>query len=445
VVPETRYTRVGDIHIAYQVVGEGPIDLVLADQWFSHMDAQWDVPPVAELRRRLAIFSRLILFDKRGVGLSDPVALAALPSIEAWMDDLRAVMDAAGSERAALLTNLGGTLTSAVFAASHPERVSSLVIVDGRVRFLTAPDYPIGESLEDMRRHLDQLETSWGRGMMLDVFAPSMRRTPGLRDMWARYERTAASPGSARAMIRNLYEADVRGVLPSIRVPTLVVQHAGASPFGLAAGRYIAEHIPGASYVELDGADQMLWAGDQARTVAEIQEFVTGARTSAAPDRVLATVLFTDIVGSTRRAAELGDRAWLRLLGEHDELVHRVIAGASGRVVKSTGDGVLATFDGPVRGIRAADAIMRGTADLGLSLRAGLHAGEIEMSDGDIAGMAVHISARVSALAGPDEILVTSTVKELVVGSDLTFDDRGSRILKGVPDRWRLYAVRRDR
>ncbi len=443
-VPDTRYARVGDFHIAYQTVGEGPIDVVLADQWFSHMDGQWDVPPLAELRRRLAAFSRLILFDKRGVGLSDPVAISALPAIEAWMDDLRAVMDAVNSERAALVTNLAGTLTGAVFAASHPERLTSLVIVDGLARYLEAPDYPGGQSVDEMERQVAQIETTWGRGLMLDLFAPSMRGVTGLRDAWARYERMAVSPGSAVAMVRYIYGADIREVVPSIRVPTLVLQHPNGARFSPFHARWLADHIPGARYLELDGIDRLIWAGDQARTVAEIGEFVTGVRPAQRHDRVLATVLFTDIVDSTRRAAELGDEAWLGLLGRHDRLAARVVAAAAGRVVKSTGDGVLATFDGPARAVRAAQEMRDGTASLGLTIRAGLHTGEIELDEDDVAGMAVHIGSRVAALAGPGEILVTSTVKELVVGSGLRFRDRGSRALKGVEDEWHVYSLAED-
>jgi class 3 adenylate cyclase len=348
---------------------------------------------------------------------------------------------AAGSERAALVANIGGAVTSLVFAASHPNRLSSLVIVDGFARFQAAPDYPIGESTEEFERQLGHIDASWGRGLMLDYFAPSMRAVPGLRDAWARFERLAASPGSARAMVRWIYESDVREFLPTIQVPTLVIQHPQGALFRPEFGRFLGDHIPGARYVELPGPDQLIWAGDQARTAAEIQEFVTGVRPTHLADRVLATVLFTDIVASTRRAAQLGDRAWRELLDGHDRLARRVIAGASGRIVKSTGDGVLAIFDGPARGVRAAREIAAGASVLGLSVRAGLHTGEIEVSQADIAGLAVHIGSRVAALASPDEVLVTSTVKDLVVGSGIEFEDRGSRVLKGVPGRWRVFAV----
>ena len=440
-IPETRYARAGDIHIAYQTLGEGPIDIVLSEQWVSHMEAQWDVPPVAELRRRLASFGRVILFDKRGVGMSDPVSLQSLPSLEAWMDDLRAVMDAAGSSDAALITTMGGTLMSLVFAASHPTRVRALVIVDGWARASATEDYPIGQTAEQVATFKAQVESRWGQGLMLDVFAPSMRGVPGLRAAWARYERFAASPGTARTMIGNLLELDVRHVLPAIRVPTLVIHHADARAFRAEQGRYLAEHIPGARYVELPGIDNLMWAGDQARVAAEVEEFVTGTRPGRPPDRMLATVLMTDIVDSTRVAAEVGDHAWRDLLERHDTMARRAIEGSAGRLIKSTGDGVLATFDGPARGIDAARAIADGASGLGLHVRAGLHTGEIEVARDDIAGVAVHICSRVAALAGPGEVVVTGTVRDLVLGSGLDFRDRGSRVLKGVPGRWRLYAV----
>jgi class 3 adenylate cyclase len=441
-MPETRYAIVGDVHVAYQTVGDGPVDLVLADQWFSHMEAQWDVPPVAELRRRLASIGRLIVFDKRGVGMSDPVAIDSLPSIEAWIDDLRAVLDAAGAGRAVLIATLAGTVMGLLFAATHPDRVQALVIVDGFARALAAPDYPAGQADEEFERRIDQVRSSWGRGLMLHAFAPGMRREPGLRDAWARYERFAASPGSAIAMVRNLYQLDARGVLPAIRVPTLVIQHADATGFHPDHGRYLAAHTDGAQYVELPGTDNLIWAGDQGQLVAEIEEFITGARSTAPADRRLATVLLTDIVGSTKHASELGDRAWRDLLARHDRLGSQAIEAAGGRVIKSTGDGILATFDGPGRGLRAAVELSRSAPrQLGIHIRAGLHSGEIELTGADVAGLAVHIAARVSALAGPDAILVTSTVRDLVVGSGFVFEPRGSRILKGVPGRWRLYEV----
>jgi len=438
--PETHYASVDGLYVAHQILGEGVIDLVLVDQWVSHQEAQWDVPPVAELRRRLARIGRLILFDKRGVGMSDPVPIQSLPSIEAWIDDVRAVMDAARSDRAALITTLGGGLMGLVFAAMHPDRLRALIVVDGWARARVDTDYPIGLSAAEIGRR-EVADTGWGQGALLDLFAPSMRGVPGLRESWARYERFAASPGVARAMVENLLNLDVRHVLPAIHVPTLVISHAGVTAFGPQFGRYIAEHVEGARFVELPGIDTYMWAGDQPAVVAEIASFVTGATRVQSSDRRLATVLFTDIVGSTKRAAELGDRAWHELLDHHDALVRSCVERAGGRQVKTTGDGVLATFDGPGRAIEASREILTSAPSLGLHLRAGLHAGEIEITADDIVGLAVHVAARVSALAGPDEVLVSSTVRDLVFGSDVAFDDRGSRVLKGVPGRWHLYAA----
>jgi len=441
VTPETRYARAGDAHIAYQVVGHGPIDVVLADQWFSHMDAQWDVPPVAELRHRLSAFSRLILFDKRGIGLSDPVTIASLPTIEEWVEDFRAVVDAAGSQRAALVTNLGGAFMAIVCAATYPDRVSSLVIVDGMARFLRAPDYPIGVPQEAIGGMLEGVENAFGRGVMMDLFARTHAGDPRLREQWARYERLSASPGTAKAMVRLIYESDVRDVLPTIRVPTLIVNHADVPRMNPAFGRYMADRIPGARYVELPGADSLMWAGDQGPLVAEIQEFVTGAPPTQVTSRVLATVLFTDIVDSTVRASELGDATWRTILEEHDRIVRTELARGGGREVKTTGDGFLATFEGPARAIRAAWAVSDAVRGIGIEIRAGIHTGEVEVVGEDIAGVAVHIGARVASLAAAGEVLVSSTVRDLVAGSGIGFDDRGAQALKGVPDEWRLYAV----
>ena len=440
-LPETRYARQSGLHLAYQVLGEGPPDLLLLDQWFSHMEAQWDVPPVAEFRERLASFGRLIMYDKRGSGLSDPIPTSDLPTIEEWMDDVPIVLDAAGSDRAVVIANLGGGLMAATYAAAHPERVASLVLVDCFARFTRAPDYPLGAPPEEVARTLEEADEAMGRGLMLDLFAPSLAGDERLRRLWSRYERQAASPGMTIATVRLLYESDVRSVLPAIRVPTLVIHRAAGLGFPAAYGRYLADQIPGATYVELDGTDNLIWAGDQDAILDEIQDFVTGTRPAPTPHRSLATVLFTDIVGSTRLAAELGDRAWRRLLGQHFEIIRRSLDRFDGREVKSVGDGILATFDGPARAVRCEAAIREGVAELGIEVRAGLHTGEIELEPGDIAGLAVHIAARISAMAAAREILVSSTVKDLVVGSAIEFDDRGSHELKGVPGEWRVFAV----
>lgn len=442
--PETHYARVDGLYLAYQTLGEGALDIVLADQWTSHQEAQWDVAPVAEVRRRLAQIGRLITFDKRGVGMSDPIPMQALPSIEAWIDDVRAVMDAAGSERAVLVTTLGGGLMGLVFAAAHPDRLRALVIVDGWARARADADYLIGLSPEEIARRVEQSEATWGQGMMLDAFGPSMRATPGLREAWARYERFAASPGVARAMISNLLDLDVRHVLPAIHAPTLVIAHGEAPVFGSRFGKYIAQEVEGARYVEVPGIDNLIWAGDQAAIVEEIETFVTGAAPVRRSDRRLATVMFTDIVGSTSRAAEVGDERWRELLTRHDELVTSCVERSGGRVIKTTGDGVLATFDGPGRAIDASRQILVQSSQLDLHVRGGLHTGEIEINGDDIVGLAVHVAARVSALAAADEVLVSSTVRDLVVGSGTRFVERGSRRLKGVPGRWRVYALEFD-
>src|SRR5262245_59889668 len=422
-VPETRYARLGDLHLAYQVVGEGPPDILLLDQWFGHVDAQWDVPLVAELRERLATFGRLIMFDKRGTGLSDAIPSSSLPTIEEFMEDIPAVLDTVGSEQAAMIANIGGGILAMPYAAAHPERVSSLILVDCFARFLEAADFPIGAPSEALVPALEVADVEAGRGVMIDLFAPSVATDERVRRAWDRYERSAATPGSTKAIVRLIYESDVRDVLPAIRVPTLVVHRAEALGFGVEHGRYLGSHIPGAKYVELPGADNLIWAGDQDAVVAEIQDFVTGIRPAPAPRRVLATVLFTDIVGSTQLATELGDGRWQSLLADHNRVVRRQIDRFAGHEVRVVGDGFLATFDGPARAVRCALAIRDGVRELGLEIRAGLHIGEIEVLQDDIAGLAVHIGARVSALAGPGEVLTSGTIKDLVVGSGLEFDD----------------------
>jgi class 3 adenylate cyclase len=440
-VPETRYARLGDLHLAYQVLGDGPSDILLLDQWFGNLDAQWDVPPLAELRERLASFGRLIMFDKRGTGLSDPIPTSSLPTLEVLLADIPAVLDTVGSERAAMIANIGGGIMAIPYAAAHPDRVSSLILVDCFARFTEAPDFPIGAPLTALGPALEVAEEETGRGVMIDLFAPSVADDERLRRAWARYERSAMTPGSTKALVRLIYESDVRDELPAIRVPTLVIHRRDAIGFRVEHGRYLAGQIPGARYVELPGPDNLIWAGDLDAMVAEIQAFVTGVRPAPEPRRVLATVLFTDIVGSTERAAELGDARWHALLADHHRIVRQRLERFGGSEVKVAGDGFLATFDGPARAVRCAIAIRDGVREVGLEIRAGLHVGEIEVLQDDIAGLAVHLGARVSALAGPGEVLVSSTVKELVVGSGLEFEDRGSHVLKGVPGDWRLFAA----
>jgi class 3 adenylate cyclase len=439
--PETRYARAGDLHVAYQTLGEGPLDLLFIDQWWSNVDSQWDVPPLARMLERLASFSRVILMDKRGTGLSDPVPMGGLPTLEEWMDDIRAVLDEVGSQRTALLSGIGASYLTILFAATYPERTSALVMVDGYARLLGADDYLPWLPRAFPEAEGEQIRANWGRGVLLTRLAPREAEDPAIRGVFAAYERQSASPGMGRAMLQLLYEGDVRDVLPAIRVPTLVIGHASSVRIPVEHTRYLGEHIPGARYIELPGQENLPWAGDQDRLIAEVQEFLTGVRPRPEPDRVLATVLFTDIVGSTQRAAELGDQRWRSLLAAHDDAVRREMDRHRGREIKNTGDGVLALFDGPARAIRAAEAFRGAVRPLGLEVRSGLHTGEVELVDDDVRGIAVHIGARVSALAGPGEILVSSTVKDLVIGSGIPFEERGTHVLKGVPGDWRLYAV----
>ncbi|TMK99810.1 MAG: adenylate/guanylate cyclase domain-containing protein [Actinobacteria bacterium] len=436
--PKTSYAKSGDVNIAYQVLGEGPIDLVYVWGWLSHLDFQWMNPTLTSFLLRLAGFSRLIMFDKRGSGLSDPVGEA--PTFEERMDDIRAVMDAVGSERAALLGFSEGCAMSAMFAASHPERTIGLILYDGFAVGINvegaSPEMTWSEQALNIRRTIDH----WGEGETLRWIAPSMAGTPGAKRLWGTFERASMSPGMALSLWEAIQRVDARPVLPLVRVPTLVLHHRD-SPIPAAGGRAMAELVPGARYVELPGRDHFPGAGDPEAVAGEIQEFLTGARVEERPDRVLATVLFTDIVDSTRRAAELGDRAWRALLDRHDALVRAQLELFCGREVKHTGDGFLASFDGPARAIRCASAVVEEARELGVELRAGLHAGECELRGDDLGGIAVHVAARVGALAPSGGVLVSGTVKDLVMGSGIELLDRGVHELKGVPGQWRLFAL----
>jgi pimeloyl-ACP methyl ester carboxylesterase len=441
-VPETHYAKSGDVNIAYQVVGDGPLDLVLVHGWVQSFDARWEIEPIDRFYRRLASFSRLILFDKRGTGLSDRVAPDDLPSLEVRMDDMRAVMDEAGSERAAVLGHSEGGAMCALFAATYPERTQALVMAGSAARTRWAPDYPIGAT-DDAIQELETLILEhWGIDAirtLLERMGPSIVGDEELVQAHARTALRAASPAAAAALTRMSAMIDIRHVLPAIRVPTLVLHRENeilAEP-----SRYVGQHIPGARIVELPGADHMPWLGDQDAALDEIEEFLTGVRPHPALDRVLATVLFTDIVGSTELAADLGDRRWRGLLEQHNELVRRELRRFRGRELSTAGDGFLATFDGPGRAVACAVSIREAARALGLQIRFGLHTGELELAGTDVRGIAVHTGARVAAKAGPGEVLASSTVKDLVAGSGLEFEDRGSHELKGVPGEWRLYAV----
>jgi len=435
--PETKYARCGNLHIAYQVVGEGPADLVFVPGFLSHLEHQWDEPLQAAFFRRLASFSRLIRFDKRGAGLSDRVE--RMPSIEERMDDVRAVMDATGCERAAILGLSEGGPMGIVFAATHPDRTSKLILWNTSARLRWAPgatEEDRQKTVEAMRR---RIEEEWGTGKLVEIFMPSAAPDPGFRNWWARFERLSMSPGAAAEAIRVNYEIDVRDILPAVRVPTLVLRCEGDMNRREAC-RYLSERIPDARYVELPGSDHFAWREEDGVT-QEIQEFLTGERSEPEVERILATILLTDIVGSTDRAAEVGDHKWRELLNRHDSLVERVLGRFRGRLVDKTGDGILAVFDGPARGVRCATTIAESVRGIGLEVRAGLHTGEVEVRGDRLAGIAVHIASRVSSLAGPGEVLVSSTVKDLVAGSGIRFADHGTHALKGVPGEWHLFAA----
>jgi class 3 adenylate cyclase len=430
--PPTRYARSGEARIAFQVIGDGPPDVVVVGGPASHLDLQWEDPDTARVRRRYASFARAIFFDRRGTGLSDPVD--GLPSLDLQMDDLDAVLDAVGVERVALIGAVEAGLC-AMYAATHPDRVSGLVLIN-----VVGSG---GVTLGDERRAqiLDLIENHWGEGRFTRLYAPERARDERFADWWARFERACVSPLMARRLLDLNAQADVTGVLPAIRVPTLVLIRRDNPLVPVAAARVAASLIPDARVVEADGADLYNWPGAHDPEMDLIEEFLTGRRPQRTAERVLATVLFTDIVGSTEHAAQIGDRAWRDVLDHHHAIVRELLDRFRGREIKTLGDGFVATFDRPAGAVRCAQEIVEQVKGLGLSVRCGLHTGECELLDGDVGGIAVHISARVTALARGVEVLVSSTVKDLVVGSDLDFDDRGTHELRGVPGEWRLYAV----
>ncbi len=443
--PETRYARTADgVHIAYQVVSDDGPDLLLSQGFISHVELLWDYPPAADLLRRLASFSRLITFDKRGVGMSDRGV--GFPTVEERTDDITAVIDAVGGDSVHLLGESEGGPTTMQFAATHPERVRSLLLYGTFARVLEADDYEIGVSPEVFGRVADAVEDTWGRPEALAVYKlwePDADDDPQTLQQLLQWHRRSASPREAGDALRRTQDVDVRGVLSSITAPTLVLHREGDIIAPITMGRYLAEQIPGARLVELPGREHTPWAGDVDAFVHAIEEWVTGAPVAPpAPraDRVLATVLFTDIVGSTARAATLGDHAWRQQLDRHDALVTATLERFRGTRVKQTGDGVLATFDGPGRAVLCAHALVDALRSAGMDIRAGVHVGEVERRGDDIGGIAVHIGARVAALAAAGEVLVTSTVRDLVTGSDLRFEERGEEELKGVPGRWLVLA-----
>jgi class 3 adenylate cyclase len=441
-LPETRYARTGDTHIAYQVAGDGPLDILLAAEFWHSIEVQWDQPELASFLDRLASFGRLISFDQRGSGVSDPVSLDELTGLDLWMDDIRVVMDAVGSESAVLFGIGGGGTMSMLFAATHPARVSGLILVNSFARISRAPDYPWGRAPELEEEVQDVMRTGWGRGVFLDQVAPSRVGDEEFRKWWARYQRIGASPGTVVSMRKMLGQIDVRDVLPSIRAPSLIIHRAETHWNRVEHGRYLAEHIPGAKYVEVPGIDHLWFVGETEPILREIESFVAGIAGAPSSARQLSTVLFTDIVGSTQLAADLGDARWRELLERHRALVRRELDRHRGREVDTAGDGFFATFDGPARAVQCAQAIREGVGEQGIEIRVGLHTGEVEVLREGLVGVAVHIGQRIVAEAEPGEVLVSSTVKDLTSGSGLEFEDRGLHSLKGVPEEWRLFAVR---
>jgi len=443
--PETRYAKSEDVHIAYQVVGDGPIDLVEVPGWLSHLEYSWEEPRVARFLLRLASFSRLIRFDKRGTGLSDRVSISELPTLEQRMDDVRAVMDAVGSERAALFGASEGGPMSILFGATYPERTTALVLYASYAWRGWSPEYPWGRTDEEQQAYVQATEEDYTGLQDLGKRLPSAVGDAHFQQWFSTWRRLSASPGAAAALARMNAQIDVRDILSTVRVPTLVLHRTGDRIVHVGNSRYLAERIPGARYVELPGDDHGLLMGDADAFLDQIEEFLTGRRHAVESERVLATVLFTDIVSSTEHLAALGDRRWRDLLEDHFRLARSELARHRGREVNTTGDGLLATFDGPARAIRCASAIRNAVRQLGIEIRAGLHTGEVEVLDQDLGGIAVHTGARVVAEAGPGEVLVSSTVKDLVAGSGIEFEDRGTHILKGVPGEWRLFVVTSSR
>jgi pimeloyl-ACP methyl ester carboxylesterase len=438
---KTKYTRSGDMHIAYQVAGEGPLDLVYVQGWVSHVELAWEEPTLARFLRRLASFSRLITFDKRGTGLSDRVPNEHLPTLEERMDDLRAVMDAVGSERAALCGVSEGGNLCALFAATYPKRTTALVMYGAFAKRIWSPDYPWAPTPDEREQRCEQVESGWGSLMDLSHFVPSRINDEAFAQRVAKYCRQSASPGAAVALLRMNTEIDIRAILPTIRVPTLVIHRTGDRIANVEEGRWLAARIAGARFIELPGDDHFAWVGDQDAILDEIQEFLTGDRPTPELDRELSTLLFTDIAGSTELITRLGDRAWRELLERHHAMVREELARFRGREVDTTGDGFFATFDGPARAVRCALSVVGSGQNLGIEIRAGLHTGEIQMMGSKICGIALHIGARVAAIAKPDEVLVSRTVKDLIAGSGIRFADRGTHVLKGVSGEWHLFAA----
>jgi len=439
--PQTKYTKSGRVHIAYQVVGDGPIDLVLVHGWVSHLEVNWDEPIMVNFIDRLKSFARVILFDKRGTGLSDRVSESDLPTLEQRMEDVHAVLDAAGSKRAALLGISEGGPMCALFAATYPERTSALIMCGSYARWMRDADCSWAPSREEHEAAFAAYERQWGTPIGFKTIAPTAAGDERYRNWWARYLRMGASPGAGVALYRMNIEIDIRSLLPSIHVPTLLLHRTGDRLINVACSRYMAQHIPGARFVELAGVDHLPFFGDAEAVLGEIQEFLTGVRPAAPYDTTLATVLFVDIAGSTEMAAAMGDTRWRDLLNAFHQALRQELDRHRGNLIDTAGDGAFASFDGPARAIRCACAIHDRVASLGIAVRAGLHTGECRIAGDKLAGVAVHIGARVAASAQPGQVMVSSTVKDLVAGSGLRFSDGEVHTLKGVPGEWRLFAV----
>ena len=443
-IPATRYVKSDDVHIAYQVIGEGPLDLLFVPGFVSHIEEIWQSPAASSFLRRLASFSRLILFDKRGTGMSDRGSQVF--TLEQRMHDVRAILDEVGSDRAALFGVSEGGPMSLLYAATYPERTSALILYGSYAKRSWAPDYPFGWKNEQWQHVLENIERNWGtpQGINIEMWAPSLAQDPSASERMASYFRAAASPGAAAAIMKMNREIDVRHVLSAIRTPTLILHRVGDRVSEIEHARIMAHGIPDAKLVELPGIDHTFWVNDNGALLGQIEQFLTGKRHAYESERVLATVLFTDIVGSTEQAVALGDNSWRELLTAFYAKVREVIRNFRGREINTAGDGFFAAFDGPARAIRCAGTIREAVRSLGLEVRCGLHTGECELVGEDLAGIAVHIGARVAALAAPGEVLVSQTVRDLVAGSGLSFEEHGVHTLKGVPSEWRLFQAIMD-
>jgi len=432
----THYAKNGDIHIAYQVFGEGDVDLIFVPGFISHIENYWDEPNFARWLRKLGSFSRVVMFDKQGTGLSDRVS--DLPGMDERMDDVRAVMDAERIERAAIFGISEGGSLATLFAASHPDRSQALILYSAFAQFTSW--FPTQNALEDLFQYID---SAWGSGQSLQMFAPTKKDDLAFQAWWGKFERLGASPGAAKTIMRMNSQIDITNILPSVHVPTLVIHRRDDVAVNVEGGQFLAQQIPNAKYVELSGVDHLPFVGENSNQILdEMAQFLTGKWRPVETDRILATVLFTDIVNSTKCAAEMGDQQWRDLLDRHNTMMHKNIGRFRGQVIKNTGDGFLATFDGPARAIRCASTVSDEARQLGIEIRAGLHTGEIELIGEDVGGIAVHIAARVLGKAGDSEVWVSRTIKDLVVGSGFEFNERGVYSLKGIPGEWQLFSVK---